>query len=476
MDNVFGPGCPRNTGGERVFRLSPLEGELTSSFLHRITARYGMRAQALRPWWQWRSSPPRHGSGGVRADADVLLNAAGRHVLAGLCGARMDVLAWALPSFGHQDAELAAETDMATALWRMGGTVAGPAAFGCRLCTARRTAVVVRAVRYAPLWSRVCVRHGRWLLDADADQGLEYLDVRHLPEVAAAQRRWAGVARRAVRAGAEPERVFALAYAVVARWWEQAFGWERERIWPRRLHQVAGGNAGTGLERWRIVGRDAVVFPEVVAVADTLLDPAMAELVWADSGAGRPRPLPADGAFCRRLGERVDRPWLGPLVATDYGGPLIAWMGSVIRLRRGAGGPSGYGNDPWWVRQEHQPVTMAGQLRVLGKEKKAPGSGTSWRVAVPAEQRALIARAIEGAEEQLLQLRRAQSGPVADVARRVLRNLADGAGLIETAWEQTLAAAVTSGVAVEEVGRWTGLPADAVLNVLTAVQDDDDGG
>ncbi|MGS2585884.1 hypothetical protein [Streptomyces hebeiensis] len=43
----------------------------------------------------------------------------------------------------------------------------------------------------------------------------------------------------------------------------------------------------------------------------------MAELVWRDSGAGRPRPLTADAAFCRRLGERVGRDWLGPLSAVD---------------------------------------------------------------------------------------------------------------------------------------------------------------
>ena len=96
--------------------------------------------------------------------------------------------------------------------------------------------------------------------------------------------------------------MFALAHAVVAQWWEQALHWEREKVWPRRLHQVAGGDAGGELEWWRIVGRDAVIFPEVVAVADALLDPAMARLVWVDSGAGRPRVLPVDGLFCRRLG------------------------------------------------------------------------------------------------------------------------------------------------------------------------------
>ncbi|MDG5808849.1 DNA-binding protein [Streptomyces ossamyceticus] len=330
----------------------------------------------------------------------------------------------------------------------------------------------MRVVRYVPRWERVCVRHRRWLLDADADQPLEHLDLRGVPEVTAAQWRWPKVARRAVRAGVEPVRVFALAHAVVARWWEQALTWERETIWPRRLHQVAGGNAGTELERWRIVGRDAVVFPEVVAVADALLDPAMAQLAWTDSGAGQPRPLPADGAFCRRLGERVDRPWLGPLAATDYGGPLTSWMGSVIRLRRGTGGPPGYDNDPWWLRQENQSATMAGQLRVLGKEKKAPGSGRMWRATVSAEQRALITRAIEGAEEQLLQLRRVQTGPTADVARQLLRNLRHSATLIENAWKRTALAAANAGMPLEEVAQWAGMSADALTNMLAAGHED----
>ena len=145
----------------------------------------------------------------------------------------------------------------------------------------------------------------------------------------------------------------------------------------------------------------------------------------------RPRALPADGMFCRRLGAsglvtvaEDGRQWLGPLAATDYGGLLTSWMGSVIRIRRGAGGPPGYDNDPWWLRQEHQSATMAGQLRVLGKEKKAPGSGRMWRSAVPAEQRTLITSTIDSAEEQLLQLRGVQSGPTADVAQQLLRTSA----------------------------------------------------
>ncbi|TVZ76903.1 hypothetical protein [Streptomyces sp. BK340] len=145
---------------------------------------------------------------GARADAEVLLNAAGRQLLTGLCGVEEDVLARALPSWGQEDAKLSAgQNGVPAAAWRTGGTVA----FGCRLCTARRTGQELRTVRYAPRWERACVRHGRWLLDADAHQPLEHLNLRGLPEVVAAQRRWAKVARRAVRAGVKPERVFALA-------------------------------------------------------------------------------------------------------------------------------------------------------------------------------------------------------------------------------------------------------------------------
>lgn len=451
-----------------LLRTAPLHGETTSSLICRIASLYGLEAKALRSRWHWRNHQPKHEGGACRADVEVLLNAAGRQLLAGLCGVEEGVLARALPSWGQEDGKLPAEEGgVPAAVWRIGGAVAGPVAFGCRLCTARRTGTVVRVVRYTPRWERVCVRHRRWLLDADAGQPLEHLDVRGVPEVAAARRQWTGVARRAVRAGAEPERVFALAHAVVARWWEQALQWEQEKIWPRRLHLVAGGNAGGDLEWWRIGGRDAVVFPEVVAVAEALLDPAMAELVWVDSGAGRPRALPAGGMFCRRLGERLGRTWLGPLAAVDHGGPLIAWMGSVIRQRRGAG-PPGYANDPWWVRQEHQPVTMAGQLWVLGKEKRVPGSGTMWRTVVPPEQRARIGSLIDSAEEQLLQLRGVQSGPTTDVARQLLRGLGHSAGLIEAAWKRTAVAAVNGGVPLEEVARWVDMPAGVLRRMLTA--------
>ncbi|MFE2218095.1 DNA-binding protein [Streptomyces canus] len=468
MSSVARTGHRDGSGHAGVFRVAPLPGETAASLICRLAARYGLEAKTLRSSWQWRNTAPPRAGAGVRADAEVLLNRAGQEVLAKLCGVGQDVLARALPSWACRDAKLAGQRQTPAAVWRMAGAVAGPVAFGCRLCTARRTAMVVRVVRYAPLWERVCVRHGRWLLDADADQRLEHLDLRGLPEVAAAQRRWTAVARRAVRAGTDPQRVFALAHAVVARWWEQARGWERETIWPRRLHQVAGGNAGAELDWWRIVGRDAVVFPEVVAVAEMLLDPAMAELAWRGSSV-LPPPLPDAIIWCR-LGERVGRPWLGPFAASDYDSPLISWMTGVIRRRRGERGP--YGDDLWWVHHDHRSATLATRLRVLGKGHKAPSPGRMWRAVVHPEQQALISSAIENAAEQLLQLRQVQSGPAVETAQQLVRALRHSAALIDDAFKRTALAALNAGIPLNEVAPWTAMPADTSPALLPGGQKD----
>ncbi|MBT2399574.1 DNA-binding protein [Streptomyces sp. ISL-100] len=367
----------------------PLAGELTASLISRVAARYGLPTAGVLRLWTCRNSPARHDGGGARADAEVVLNGAGRRVLAELCRVEPKVLARALPAFTMDDPKISTgrEAGVAQARWRAAGTVAGPAAFGCRLCTARRTGQALRAVRYLPRWHRVCLRHGRWLLDADADQPLEHLDVRGVAEVVAAQRRWPGVARRAVRAGAEPEQAFAVAHAVVARWWEQALSWEQEEIWPRRLHQLAGGSVGSRLAWWRIVGRDAAIFPEVVAVAQALLEP--------------------------------------------------------------------------------------GQLRVMAAEAQSGGSGTRWRATVPAEQRFRITQLVDEAREQLVELRGVHSGTTAEVARTLLEHLSHSADLIDQALVHTAAAAVASGVTLEEVAQWSRLPAEELAAVFALGEGED---
>ncbi|MGW0846759.1 DNA-binding protein [Streptomyces sp. NPDC002787] len=458
-----------------VLRTVPLDGELTSSLINRVAARYRLPASSVLRLWTCRNSVARHDGGGIRADAEIILNEAGRESLAELCGVKREVLTHALPAFAVDDPKISTgrEAGVVQARWRVASTAAGVAAYGCQPCTARRTGQALRAVRYVPRWQRVCLRHGFWLLDADADQPLEHLGLRLLPEVVAAQRRWRGVARRAVRAGVEPERAFTLAHAVVARWWEQALSWEQEVIWPRRLHQLAGGDAGSRLEWWRIVGRDAAIFPEVVAVADALLEPAMVEVAWQVSGGMKPRARRADDAFCHRLGERVGRIWLGPELAADHGSPLNGWKGAIVRARRHAAGPPGWREDPWHLKREQQPATMAGQLRAMAAEQQAGGSGTRWRATVPAEQRFRVSQLVDEAREQLVELRGVHSGTTAEVARTLLEHLSESADLIDQALVHTAAAAVASGVALKEVAQWSRLPAEELAAVLALGEGED---
>ncbi len=96
-------------------------------------------------------------------------------------------------------------------------------------------------------------------------------------------------------------------------------------VWSRsRAVRLVGTLSGGEPSCW-----DAVVFPEIVALADVLLDPAAEELAWTDSGrAGLPRPLPGESQFGRHLGEQVGRPWLGPL---DHG----SWVGEISRTSSG---------------------------------------------------------------------------------------------------------------------------------------------
>jgi hypothetical protein len=362
-----------------------------------------LESGALRGWWTWSGSRPRDDDG-PREDAEVLLNPAGRQLLAGLGGVDEHDLSRALPAFGNWPQPAPSGTSAsprkagpgtAAGRWKVASAGGhGPVAYGCRLCTAARTGEDSVVVRYVAPWQRVCARHQRWMLTCGDGHRHRTLDLRAVPEIAAAQRAWPKVARTAAAAGADPGRVFTLAHAVVCAWWEQALQWEQERVWPARLHAVAGGDAGPRFWWWRIIARDAVIFPETVALAGALLDPGMQERIWDDHGAGGPvRPFRPDGAFFRELASRLRRPWLadvgqapqtglvlgGPL----HAGPLLDCMGAFTRIRRGQQHPQGYGLDPWWLRADHRPTSARVQLRVLAEQAAAarraarPGSSGS---------------------------------------------------------------------------------------------------
>ncbi|MFM9458325.1 hypothetical protein [Streptomyces europaeiscabiei] len=169
-------------------RTVPTAGELTASLISRAAAAYGLPAAGVLRLWTCRSSPVRHDGGGVRADAEVVLNEAGRAVLAELCGVKPAVLARALPAFTVDDPKISTgrEAALAQGRWRAAGGGRGGGRRGVRLPVVHRAAqragaaggavsaapaAGVRAARAVACWTRTptslwntstCAARGRW--------------------------------------------------------------------------------------------------------------------------------------------------------------------------------------------------------------------------------------------------------------------------------------------------------------------------
>jgi hypothetical protein len=86
-----------------VFRVAPVGGETTWSFMSRVAGCYGLEADVLAGHWRWLNHRPRHRGGVLRADADVVLDAAGRQMSVELCVVGEEVLGRALPSWGREE-------------------------------------------------------------------------------------------------------------------------------------------------------------------------------------------------------------------------------------------------------------------------------------------------------------------------------------------------------------------------------------
>jgi len=444
-----------------VLRIAPLQGETTWSLLGRVAARYGISAADLRTSWEWRNHPPRlpGSSGGVRPDAEVLLDHAGQHLLAAMCRTDPSTLERALPTWAGGPAAFSEPSPdgRPQARWQVGAAAHGPVAYTCRLCTARRTGQQTAAMQYREGWQRVCLRHQRWNLGAGESHGLEHLDLARCPAIIAAQQRWPAVARRATAAQVEPGAVFAVARAVVCQWWDLALEWPHERIWPARLHQLAGGDAGPRFWWWRAVAREPAVFPEVVALAEALLDPVVAEMVWRDSGAERIRPFPPDGQFGRELGRRLDRPWFAKVGAVPGSSVLNRWWGAIVRQRRGMGQPGDWGLDPWWIPREDQPASVAAQLRTLSQ--RADGTIT-WRAAVPRPERGWINDKIREATDLLATLDPHDTAPLADATQQLIDTLNQTITTLTDATIGIAGSAHTAGIPLDHLTTWTHIPAE----------------
>ncbi|MCX4993757.1 Helicase associated domain protein [Streptomyces sp. NBC_00568] len=135
--------------------------------------------------------------------------------------------------------------------------------------------------------------------------------------------------------------------------------------------------AGWGDAQWRLLARDVVVFPEVVAVAAALVDARLVGQVGRQM-KGLLRDRAGVEPFAKVLGERLDRPWLATVETAGAPGPLARWVAVTAREQRkpdGAPALRGF-KGKWSVRAPHQPVEVgAGLLELAAGSSPADDGG-----------------------------------------------------------------------------------------------------
>ncbi|WP_078890582.1 helicase associated domain-containing protein [Streptomyces maremycinicus] len=342
---------PPRTGAARPgpIRLAPLRGETNLSYLDRLADRYRLGVRDLVP------ALLQLGGGlfkGYRTDGEVYLNAAGRARISAFCRVPEESLQQALPAWAAHESVSSQGAGVA-GRFRF-GVVVPAAGEGCRLCTAARTGRAKPARVYLKPHTRICPRHRRWMLGTHwvdgAPAGTEQIDLAELPELLAAHRRHLELLRRTPDAA----RAFEVAHAVVVSWWAQQ--WPEEEQWPRRERQTALPGADPGW--WRLLVRDAVIYPETVALASVLTREPTRRQLLADTGRHLPHTLAHTPALVAQLARATKRPWLGERIASTSAGPLLLWAQHCVRAHTDAAAA----NRLWTLHMAHRPRPIAREL------------------------------------------------------------------------------------------------------------------
>jgi hypothetical protein len=299
---------------------------MTLSFLGRIADRYGLTVPSLLSAVT-EVAGQQGVAGALRGDSEVFLNASARDRVAALCRVPQAGLHHALPAWTREEPLGPSEERPAARLHNGVETVAawGPA---CPGCVAARTGRITPARAYLAAHQRVCPRHQYWLMSVPGSGG-RVVGLAECPEVVQAQEDH----RRLLRHSSIAGPAFEVAEAVTAWWWAQK--WPEERLWPVRLNAVMP--AGEDPQRWRILARDLVTYPETVALATLLASRAWRLRVAADGGGHLPYRLADVPCVPSELGHRLRRPWLTERLAACTHGPLFAWTYQCIRTNGGSG-------------------------------------------------------------------------------------------------------------------------------------------
>ncbi|MGV9884907.1 Helicase associated domain protein [Streptomyces sp. NPDC003006] len=329
--------------------MTPLQGEMTLSFLGRIADRYGLTVRSLLSAVT-EVAGQQDVAGALQGDSEVFLNAAARDRVAALCRVRQVGLRHALPAWTREE-PLGPLRERPTARLHNGGETVAAWGAACPGCVAARTGRVAPARVYLAAHQRVCPRHRCWLMSVPGSGG-RAVGLAGCPEVVQAQEDHRRLLRRSPAAGS----AFEVAEAVTAWWWAQK--WPEETLWPARLCATVVEGEEPG--RWRVLARGLVTYPETVAVAGMLVDQAMRHCVAAQVRGHLPFCLGDLPVLISGLARCLRRPWLIDRLTSCMDGPLFAW---AHRCSKAAVGPDGDGQRLLWkVHPAHRPRPLAVEL------------------------------------------------------------------------------------------------------------------
>ncbi|MFF4658883.1 helicase associated domain-containing protein [Streptomyces sp. NPDC001381] len=326
-----------------------MQGETNLSYLDCLADRYRLSVRDLIP------ALLQTGGGlfkGYRTDGEVYLNTEARARISAFSRVPEEILGRALPAWTAQE-PLSPDGAGAAGRFRFGSVVPATGE-GCRPCTAARTGRTKPARVYLKPHTRICPRHQRWMLGTHwidgAPADTEQVGLTGLPEMVTAHRRHLDLLRHRPDAA----RAFEVAHAVVVSWWAQQ--WPEEEQWPHRVRQLTPQGADPGW--WRLLVRDAVTYPETVALTSLLTDERARQRLLADTGGHLPHTLAHVPGLVGELARVTGRPWLAERVASTSAGPLLLW---VQHCARADADPAG-ADRLWTLHMAHRPRPIAREL------------------------------------------------------------------------------------------------------------------
>ncbi|WP_345666399.1 helicase associated domain-containing protein [Streptomyces venetus] len=287
--------------------------------------------------------------GRARPDSEVYLSQEARDRVAVLCRVAPHHLHKALPAWTQEEPRRRFATGPAAQFHHTPEKVLpwGPA---CPECTVRRTGRLEDVRLYLQPGQRVCVLHRSWLMQVPGTAGC----VVALPAgelwVQAHKRHRKLLGRTAAAVGA-----FGVAQAVTASWWQRM--WRREQLWPARLRAL--WDTQVLWETWQVVAREAVTYPETVALATLLADGAFRRRVVAEARGGVPFRLADLPSLPKVVARCLRRPWLAEELAAQTAGPLFTWAHQCVRAHRGGQAAE---REIWAVASAHRPRPVADEL------------------------------------------------------------------------------------------------------------------